>query len=142
MDNKIIKKILELPYNTKIEMNKDVSKILKKYQTKLSVVSDAENFYSQLDESMNEFRSIKDRREEVENMLSDLITDYDFLMEEMGPVAKQLDELLTELDEKAEELGASANEFFPYYSDSIELIRDYFDENASPNYFKYNDIDR
>ena len=142
MDNKIIKKILELPYNTRIEMNKDVSKILKKYQTKLSVVSDAENFYSQLDESMNEFRSIKDRREEVENMLSDLITDYDFLMEEMEPLTSKLQDLLTELEEKAEELGASGSEFFPYYSDSIELISEWVDENASPNYFKYNDIDR
>ena len=86
--------------------------------------------------------SIKDRREEVENMLSDLITDYDFLMEEMEPLTSKLQDLLTELEEKAEELGASGSEFFPYYSDSIELISEWVDENASPNYFKYNDIDR
>ena len=138
MDKKIIKKILNLPYNTKLHMNTKVSNILKKYQTKLSVVSDAENFYSQLDESLNQFREIKQRREEVENTLIDLIQEYDFLLEDMSPVTDELQNTLTELEEKAEELGASANEFFPYYSQSIELISEWVDENASPNFFKYN----
>jgi uncharacterized coiled-coil DUF342 family protein len=138
MDKKIIKKILNLPYNTKLHMNSKVSNILKKYQTKLSVVSDAENFYSQLDESLNQFREIKQRREEVENTLIDLINEYDFLLEDMSPVTDELQDTLNELEEKAEELGASANEFFPYYSQSIELISEWVDENASPNYFKYN----
>ena len=119
-------------------MNTEVSKILKKYQTKLSVVSDAENFYSQLDESMNEFRRIKERREEVENILIDLVQEYDFLLDEISPVSSQLQDTLTLLEEKAEELGASAGEFFPYYSDSIELISEWVDENASANFFKYN----
>ena len=139
MDKKIIKKILNLPYNTKLHMNTEVSNILKKYQTKLSVVSDAENFYSQLDEGLNQFREIKQRRQEVENTLIDLIQEYDFLLEDLSPVTSELQDSLSELEEKAEELGASASEFFPYYSQSIELISEWVDENASANSFKYND---
>ena len=139
MDNKIIKKILELPYNTKIEMNKDVSKILKKYQTKLSVVSEAENFYSQFAESMNDFNSVKERREEVEEMLSDIISEYNLLIEDMDSVAPKLKDTLDELEIKADELGASAGEFFPYYNDSVNMLYDY-DGLVSSNYFKYNDI--
>lgn len=139
MDNKIIKKILELPYNTKIEMNKDVSKILKKYQTKLSVVSEAENFYSQFAESMNDFNSVKQRREEVEEMLSDIISEYNLLIEDMDSVAPKLKDTLDELEIKADELGASAGEFFPYYNDSVNMLYDY-DGLVSSNYFKYDDI--
>ena len=139
MDNKIIKKILELPYNTRIEMNKDVSKILKKYQTKLSVVSEAENFYSQFAESMNDFNSVKQRREEVEEMLSDIISEYNLLIEDMDSVAPKLKDTLDELEIKADELGASAGEFFPYYNDSVNMLYDY-DGLVSSNYFKYDDI--
>jgi uncharacterized coiled-coil DUF342 family protein len=136
MDKKIIKKILNLPYNTKIQMNSNVSNILKKVSVKLNVVSDAENFYSQLDESMNEFSRIKEKREEVENTLIDLIQEYDFLIEDIDSVAPKLADTLTQLEEKAEELGASAGEFFPYYNDSVNLLDNY--DKIYKNYFKYN----
>jgi len=137
MDKKIIKKILNLPYNTKLHMNTKISNILKKYQTKLSVVSDAENFYSQFAESYNDFNTVKQKREEVEIILSDLIEQYNFLIEDMDSVAPQLADTLTELEMKAEDLGASANEFFPNYNDSVNLLDEY--DGISGNYFQYND---
>ena len=137
MDKKIIKKILNLPYNTKLHMNSKVSNILKKYQTKLSVVSDAENFYSQFAESYNDFNTVKQKREEVEIILSDLIEQYNFLIEDMDSVAPQLADTLTELEMKAEDLGASANEFFPNYNDSVNLLDEY--DGISGTYFQYND---
>lgn len=136
MDKKIIKKILNLPYNTKIQMNSNVSNILKKVSVKLNVVSDAENFYSQLEESFNEFSKIKQKREEIEIELANLIEEYNFLIEDMDSVAPKLADTLTQLEEKAEELGASAGEFFPYYNDSVNLLDNY--DKIYGNFFKYN----
>ena len=120
MDKKIIKKILNLPYNTKLDMDSKIFAILKKTpkKTELSAISDLEDalndvnsIYSdsdinELDELQNDINSFLDLKDDIQRLANNLSSTLD----RWGTMDYELRDGLDYLDNSMEIYSNLAND--------------------------------
>jgi hypothetical protein len=120
MDKKIIKKILNLPYNTKLDMDSKIFAILRKTpkKTELSAISDLEDAYNdinsiysdsdlnELDELENNIDSFLDLKDDIQRLANNLSSTLD----KWGKIDYQLRDGLDYLDNSIEIYNNLAND--------------------------------
>lgn len=143
MDKKIIKKILNLPYNTKLEMDSKIFAILKKTpkKTKLSAKSDlqdamddASGYYApgdiedleNLNDNVNDFQDLKNELTFKANKIYDTISNWEVIDYKLRDALEFLKSALDRYAIAAEDIGfdPSQESVFVEGEDFVQEIED------------------
>jgi hypothetical protein len=162
MDKKVIKKILNLPYNTKLEMESKIFAILKKApkKTELSAksdlqdaIDDASGYYApgdieDLDSLSNDLQDFQDLKNEVTskaNKIYDTISNWEVIDYKLRDALQFLETSLDRYAIAAEDIGfdPSQESIFVEGEDFVQEIQDLLLKfDTEYNKVDINDIDR